>query len=31
MLAAAYGLTHFVASFLFGIKHHDPVALACRP
>jgi macrolide transport system ATP-binding/permease protein len=27
-LAAAYGLTHFVASFLFGIKPHDPVALA---
>jgi ABC-type antimicrobial peptide transport system permease subunit len=27
-LAAAYGLTHFVASFLFGIKHDDPVALA---
>jgi ABC-type antimicrobial peptide transport system permease subunit len=27
-LAAAYGLTHFVASFLFGIKPHDPLALA---
>ena len=27
-LAAAYGLTRFVASFLFGMKPHDPVALS---
>jgi macrolide transport system ATP-binding/permease protein len=27
-MAAAYGLTHFVASFLFGIKPHDPLALS---
>jgi macrolide transport system ATP-binding/permease protein len=27
-LAAAYGLTRFVASFLFGVKPHDPLALS---
>ncbi len=27
-LAVAYSLTHFVASFLFGIKPHDPMALS---
>ena len=27
-LAAAYSLTHFVASFLFGMKPHDPLALS---
>jgi ABC-type antimicrobial peptide transport system permease subunit len=27
-LAAAYILTRFVASFLFGMKPHDPLALS---
>ena len=27
-LAAAYSLTRFVASFLFGMKPHDPLALS---
>ncbi len=27
-LTAAYSLTHFVASFLFGMKPHDPLALS---
>jgi ABC-type antimicrobial peptide transport system permease subunit len=27
-LAVAYSLTRFVASFLFGMKPHDPLALS---